>query len=209
MKGPIELTRPCWAVILIKARRRCKARLSIALNPAQRASLADVMLRRVIDCCRAATCIDQILVVSPERRDLGDDICQLQDADEGMAVAAEQGRRFALMQGARQVLVLSADLPELTSAALEQFVHADQQLDCLIAADHTGSGTNALCLRGAVDFRYAYGSGSCERHATYAAEDGLRGRVMVLPELAVDLDWPDQLAAARALSHISADGVWQ
>jgi 2-phospho-L-lactate guanylyltransferase len=208
LKGPVELTRPCWAVILIKARRRCKARLSASLSPSQRAMLADAMLRRVIDCCRAVSCIDQVLVVSPEQRELGHDVQQLQDAGTGMAAAAEQGRRYALLNGARQVVVLSADLPELTSAALEQFVRTDQQLDCIIAADQAGSGTNALCLRGDAGFRYAYGPGSCERHAAHAAEDGLRGRVLLLPELAIDLDWPEQLAGAGSLPYLREVGAW-
>jgi len=55
-------------------------------------------------------------------------------------------------------------------------------------------GTNALALSTGVDFRFAYGPSSFERHRTEAMRLGMEINVHECAELGVDIDRPQDLA---------------
>jgi 2-phospho-L-lactate guanylyltransferase (CobY/MobA/RfbA family) len=64
----------------------------------------------------------------------------------------------------------------------------------IAAADHTGGGTNALCLRKPGLIAYAFGQDSLAQHRALAGQGGHRFKVVRRPGLSADLDEPADLA---------------
>ena len=60
--------------------------------------------------------------------------------------------------------------------------------------DRYDDGTNVLRLPAACDFRFAYGPGSFRRHRAEATRLALPVRVLRIPALAYDVDWPADVA---------------
>ncbi len=63
-----------------------------------------------------------------------------------------------------------------------------------VVPDRHGSGTNALLLDPPGAIEPAFGPGSRERHLELAEAAGVRGVLVELPSLALDLDTADDLA---------------
>jgi 2-phospho-L-lactate guanylyltransferase len=98
------------------------------------------------------------------------------------------------------VMVLPADLPLLTVADLETL------LACLngdpvvaLAPDRHEIGTNAMLISPPGAIGYAFGPASFERHSRMALEAGARLEVVRRPTLALDLDFPADLAVLQEM----------
>ncbi len=63
---------------------------------------------------------------------------------------------------------------------------------------HRDDGTNVLSLPADTAFRFSYGPGSFRRHAAEGRRLGLGVRVVRDPDLAFDVDVPEDLAALGA-----------
>jgi 2-phospho-L-lactate guanylyltransferase (CobY/MobA/RfbA family) len=72
-----------------------------------------------------------------------------------------------------------------------------------VAPDRRGTGTNAL-IASAEEVEFRFGEGSCARHLMLAAERGWTAAVVSHPQLALDLDTPEDLAAWRADAIVRA-----
>src|SRR5262249_49759308 len=83
----------------------------------------------------------------------------------------------------------------LTADALGAMFQAAADAYMVIAPDRHGSGTNALLLRASAAFDFQFGEGSCEKHLAAASGRGWRIEVCRRPELAFDLDTPEDLVA--------------
>jgi len=108
------------------------------------------------------------------------------------------GCRYAVDVGASAALVLPADLLLLTPAAIARFLREAGDAAVALAPDRAGRGTNALLLRPPGVLAPAFGRGSCERHRALAMKCDLSVVSIDLPELALDLDTPDDLVVAWA-----------
>ena len=62
-----------------------------------------------------------------------------------------------------------------------------------LVPDRHGDGTNVLRLPATSGFRFSYGPGSFQRHRAECARLGLAVRVLCVPSLAHDVDWPADL----------------
>lgn len=109
--------------------------------------------------------------------------------------ALENARDVVRERGANSILVMSADLPHATRAAVAHLRGAVPEGDAAIVADKHGTGTNALLLPAALPLSFAFGPGSLARHVE--AVDALGVRVLVWrdPALALDIDLPGEYAA--------------
>ena len=96
-------------------------------------------------------------------------------------------------------LILPADLPRLSPADLDAAIARFRPNGYVLAPSYDG-GTSLLMGRG--PFPFSYGPGSFHRHLRAAGEGA---RVVVRTGLALDLDTPRDLAAARSLALA---GVW-
>src|ERR1039457_500519 len=133
-------------LIAVKDRLRCKGRLSHALPASARLELVRSMLTAVVLAAGGAQTVRQIVVVSPERDCVPAEIPVLADTGECLNGALMQAHRVLREFGCREVLILPADLPQVTAADIDGMVRAGRGGGFAIAPDAAGGGTNALGL---------------------------------------------------------------
>jgi 2-phospho-L-lactate guanylyltransferase len=203
----LDQRRGACALIAIKARARCKTRLSESLAPSARLQLVRSMLAAVLSAAAGAQTLRQVIVVSPERDAVPAQIPVLADSGESLNGALTQAHRVLREFGCREVVILPADLPHITAAEIDGLVHAGRSGGFAIAPDAAGVGTNALCLVTAHPFRFQFGSGSQRLHLQEAERTGLNAQVVRLPGLAFDVDSPadlNQLDRPQWLARLQA-----
>ena len=175
-------------LVPVKAFADAKARLSGALSPADRESLARFTAARVVAAAAPAAayvvCDDD--AVAQWATDHGAGV--LWHPGVGLDNAISHGVADLAAAGACHVVIAHGDLPR--AAALASLASPD----CItLVPDHAGSGTNVLTLPQPTAFEFSYGVGSFHRHLATALATGRRVRVLRHPLLALDIDTPDDL----------------
>lgn len=150
----------CWALVPVKARSAGKRRLAQALPEAVRARLIQVMLEQVLATLRACPEIHSVAVMTPDRDRLPPDIAVLPDA--GAEMNASLTRALATLQarGARRVAIVFPDLPQLLPGDVAALVQAAPEGAVGLAPDHSGQGTNAVCVSLPTPFDFHFGPGA-------------------------------------------------
>ena len=177
-------------VIPIRAFALGKARLASAVDPRERAVLAQRWAERVV---RAATPLPVVVISSDAQvrawaRHLD---VELLDDPGTLDAAAATGRDQLRARGCTRAVIAHADLPHARTLA-----HVARDMSRPIVAlvpCHRDDGTPVLSVPTAVDFQFAYGVGSYRRHAAEARRLGLGVRVIRDRDLAFDVDLPDDL----------------
>jgi 2-phospho-L-lactate guanylyltransferase len=177
-------------VVPVRAFALGKARLAEALDDTTRAALARRWADTVLD---AAGNLPVVVVSSdPEvcdwARERGAEVV----ADPGsLDTAADAGRSALAARGLARVVVAHADLPRARSLAA---LVRDGSLPLLaIVPCHRDDGSPVLSVPTDAAFTFAYGAGSFRRHVAEARRAGLGVRVVRDPDLAFDVDVPDDL----------------
>jgi 2-phospho-L-lactate guanylyltransferase len=184
-------------IVLVKDFDTAKQRLSPVLDPPARRRLAIANAERAV---RAGAEVGPVLVVAGSEeaaalgRQLGADVL-LEAEPSGQNPAAAAGIAQALREGAEEVLVVSSDLPLVTSAALGLLPDAaDGKRPVVVAAAATGrGGTNALFLRPPDAVGLHFGDRSLAKFQADAAERHVTFVVIDDDQLALDLDEPGDL----------------
>jgi len=158
--------------IVVPYRGDAKRRLPASI----RAAAALAMLGDVVE---AALAVGRVVVVTDDPAAVPPDAAWLPDPGDGLAGAVAAG----LGEAEGHALVLNADLPAATPAAIEQLARAGLAL--VEAADGT---TNALSLPDPGTFAALYGPGSAARFRAHAAF-----ATAAIPELETDVDTLDDL----------------
>jgi 2-phospho-L-lactate guanylyltransferase len=192
------------AVIPIRAFALGKARLAAALDGAERAALGRRWAAQVV---HAAAPMPVVVVSSdPDVRAWARDLAlDVLDDPGTLDAAAAAGRDHLRAMGCGRVVVAHADLPrahDLVRLARD----AARPVVALVPC-HRDDGTPVLSVPTAVDFRFAYGPGSFRQHATEARRLGLGLRVVRDPDLAFDVDVPDDLLALGASLPASVESA--
>jgi len=171
------------AVVPMKSMDLAKGRLSGVLDAAGRRSLAQQMLEHVLATLREAG-LANVQVASADNG--------TGDLNADVAAAA----RRAEQQGARELLLVMADLPYLTAADIAALIEAGRTSDIVIAEAKDG-GTNALLLRPPTVLQFAFATArpSAAFHADHARNAGIEPAIVRRPGLARDIDTPDDLRA--------------
>lgn len=192
-------------LVPVKALGLAKSRLSHVLDPAARESLVLAMLQDTVTAALSAGDVTVTVVTADERvaaaaLDCGADVLpdpvrpdSPDPLNSALLAAARRAREHA--PGA-ELVALQADLPSLRP---EDFVLAREtarRTGTAVVVDHTASGTTALlhCVSGTLP-PLSFGPGSAGRHidaGAYPVPDSL-------PGLRLDVDTPDDLAAALRL----------
>jgi 2-phospho-L-lactate guanylyltransferase len=179
-------------VLPIRAFALGKARLAAALDPGDRAVLG----RRWADTVADAAGALPVVVVSSDPEVVAWATARgLQVvADPGsLDGAAADGSAALHAFGCVRAVVAHADLPRARSlAALAR--DATRPIVALVPC-HRDDGTTVLSVPLPLDFEFAYGPGSFRRHVAQARARGLGVRVVRDPDLAFDVDVPDDLLA--------------
>lgn len=187
----------CWVVIPVRASPDAKSRLADALDAPARAALVEAMLGRVIDAAKSARNVSRVFLLGPDVAPKGIGVL----ADPGGGLNAAAASAFAEAKADR-VIFIHADLPLVTAQDIELLAAAPES-EIAIAPDRHGTGTNALSLPlpKARAFAFAFGPHSFARHNAEAERIGLKIEEVRSPGLARDVDEPDDLADAAALTE--------
>jgi len=189
----LDQPRGACALIAIKERVRCKTRLSESLPPSARIQLVRSMLAAVLSAAAGAQTVRQVIVVSPQRDSVPAEIPVLADTGECLNSALTQAHQVLRKFGCREVVILPADLPDITASEIDSLVRAGRSGGFAIAPDAAGEGTNALCLVSPHPFRFQFGAHSRRLHLEEAVRAGLSPQVVRLPGLEFDVDSPTDL----------------
>lgn len=209
-----------WVLIPVKPLAQAKTRLAGVLAPAERRALVLAMLDDLLSALDGVPGVAGIALVSadPALAELGAarGLRVLAEPEPGLNAALRGALATLAAERVDRVLILPADIPLADGAALR----------CLLAVDSTGpaaalvgaaadGGTNALLLAPPGLLEPAFGPGSCARFQRAARELGVAPVLFDLPQIALDIDRPEDLralveagpGAARTrayLSHIGA-----
>lgn len=177
-----------------------KTRLAGELSVEARASIMQWMLGGVITAALSADVLDDVGVISPDvhvlayARSVDERVTPIlqQPDDPGLNRAAAVGRDWAVQRGASRLLVIFADLPQLTALDVQAIVAHPAEV--VVATDRHGLGTNAMLtpiVGAGNDFEFQYGGGSARRHADEAGRLGLSFGLVQRPGTEFDLDTPE------------------
>lgn len=192
-------------VIPVRGLHGGKSRLASRLDPDQRATLIASMASQTIDAVARSGVAESIIVVSRDPdlllRLQGDtnqaELVPQHAQSIGLNAAIDLGRREALDRNAERLLVLSADLPLITSRAITDVVTGGERAGVMLGTDGAGLGTNALALRGTSlisRFTFQFGPDSRRLHRREAERLGADVVERDDSEIALDLDTPDDWA---------------
>jgi len=202
-----------WAVVPIRGLATAKTRLGPDLDPAARRGLVEAMLRRTLQATRDARSIHGTVVVTkdPEVAGLAHHhrAIGLVEHAPGLNAAILAARSLAVARGATAVLVLPADLPAISAAAIDAVVAAAAAQPApvgivALVSDRHGRGTNALLTSPPAIVDPAFGEDSRAVHRAAAAAAGAAWLELGGP-LALDVDTPADLAVAVATVGRLAD----
>ena len=211
-----------WAVLPVKAWSEAKRRLSPVLSAGEREELARSMLDDVLAAIAGVPGFTGTLAVTADgvaATYLEEAGCEVlseprRGLNRALGTAAEELDR----RGATTMLVLPIDLPLVTAADLEELRarHLEDRssqggesapgLAVTVAPDRFRSGTNALVCSppGCIPFRF--GDGSFRAHLREAERAGAAHSSIVLANLGLDVDHPDDLAELLRLDRAGRAG---
>ena len=211
-----------WAVLPVKAWSEAKRRLSPILSGDERQALARAMLDDVLGAIAGASRVTGTLAVTADRvaaSYLEGAGCEVlaeprRGLNRALGTAADELQR----RDASTMLVLPIDLPLVVAGDLDQLcVHHLKQragptggsaarATVTVAPDRFRSGTNALVCSppGCIPFRF--GDGSFHAHLRESERTGAVHSSVVLANLGLDVDHPDDLAELLRLDHASRTG---
>jgi 2-phospho-L-lactate guanylyltransferase len=195
---PLELG-PRAVLIPVKAFAQAKNRLHLALDARQRADLARAMAHRVVSAAHplpvAIVCDDT--EVADWAREEG--ALVVWEPGRGLNGAVEAGVAHLRTSGVVQVTVAHGDLPRATDLA-----EVGGAPGITLVPDRYGNGTNVIALPASAGFQFSYGPGSFARHLQEAERLSQPVRVLDRPDLAWDIDEPEDVVPVDALGHLPA-----
>jgi 2-phospho-L-lactate guanylyltransferase len=182
------------ALIPVKSFRQAKRRLGHTLADDERMRLVRSMAEHVVAACAplpvAVVCDDE--EVARWASGLGATV--MWEPGRGLNRAVRAGVRRLADDGVQWVTVAHGDLP--WAQGVGELAAFD---GVVLVPDRRNDGTNVLRLPAACGFRFAYGAGSFRAHRAEATRLGLPVRVLRIPHLAYDVDWPADVAELGVL----------
>jgi 2-phospho-L-lactate/phosphoenolpyruvate guanylyltransferase len=176
------------AIVPVNAPVGAKRRLESVLSSGEREELVAVMLADVLEACRRAHMVRDILLVTPDAGLAPPDVDVLPDPGRGHAVAIALGLAQAPESGA---LVVMGDCPLVTADGLDRLAHAAKPVAIAPAQD---GGTNALALCPADAVEPAFGlPNGAELVLERARRAGLAAALVEDGRIALDVDTPDDV----------------
>ncbi len=179
---------PEVVLIPVKAFAQAKRRLGGILDDGERVRLVRAMAGHVVAACAplpvAVVCDDEDVATWAE----GLGAVVVWTPGQGLNGAVRTGVTRLAEAGTVWVTVAHGDLPRARGlGTLEHFAGVT------LVPDRRDDGTNVLRVPAADDFQFAYGPGSFRAHRAEALRLGLPVRVLRVPDLAYDVDWPSDV----------------
>lgn len=190
---------PRGAVLIpVKAFELAKVRLSSALEPDQRAELAEQMATHVVQAQQGvpvAVCCDNDGVAAWAER-VGARVIWCPGTDLNGAVQQAFGELGA--DGFSSVAIAHGDLP--LAASLHELLDWS---GVTLVPDRHRSGTNVLVVPTSVDFHFQYGTNSLALHVAEAVRHRRGMRIVHDERLGWDVDHPGDLEVPGAAALIA------
>jgi 2-phospho-L-lactate guanylyltransferase len=184
-----------WALVPLKRLAASKQRLAPVLEPAPRMELMLSMAADVLAALIQIEAVERVLVVSEDPAaeqlalDAGVEWFHLSPGG-GLNSDLECAAVFAQQHGARQVLIVHADLPFLKPEPLRHFIAGRCGKTTRLAECKAGSGTNLLLTPLPLTFPLVFGSDSLAR---FQRQLGGMAKVVRNSALSMDIDNPEDL----------------
>jgi 2-phospho-L-lactate guanylyltransferase len=178
----------------VKSLSRAKSRLAPVLSALERAALTLAMLEDVLDATLAVPSWETwvispdeaVLEIAARRRAM-----PITENKPTLAAAVRQIEEEAKEREADSLAILLGDTPLVSAPALQEALRTLGSV--VLARSSHGGGTNLLLRRPPKAIAARFGPSSFERHLHGAETRGLPAAVLESPELAFDLDLPDDI----------------
>ncbi|MFZ0319701.1 MAG: 2-phospho-L-lactate guanylyltransferase [Candidatus Sulfotelmatobacter sp.] len=191
-------------LIPVKNLSAAKQRLATVLDQPSRTELAQTMLLDVVTALAAWPQRPPCTLVTGDP--FGMDLARRYDfeiipdpANPGETGAIEMATRLCVERGVESTLVIPADIPLVQASELEEMITQAPLEGTVLAPAADGCGTNAAFRRPANLFPLRFGNDSFKPHLAAAQGTGKPCIVLRLPNLAVDVDNPEDLQ--QLLAH--------
>ncbi|MFN0108970.1 MAG: 2-phospho-L-lactate guanylyltransferase [Blastocatellia bacterium] len=189
-----------YILIPVKDLTRAKQRLAALMNQPERTRLAWAMLENTFAAAARVRSIDRVAVVTLYQpaielaQKFGMEVI-LETEQISESASVDFGSREAAKLGAEAVLRLPIDLPLITAEDIETVLAADQsEPSVVIVPSRDGTGTNAILRRPPTLFPSHFGTGSLAKHIREAEQASASCTLLDLPNIALDIDEPEDLA---------------
>jgi 2-phospho-L-lactate guanylyltransferase len=185
-------------VIPVKDPAAAKSRLAPILSGEARRELATVLFRETLRFFRG-TFAGLPLVVVTDGAAFADEAARagatvLRDGGSGLTAAVELATAWSVEHNFRAQLVIPSDIGALDHDEVARLIeHPRPAPSVVLCPSADEGGTNALLTAPPDAVPIWYGAGSFERFRREAAARGIRAEVLRLPNLALDLDTPEDV----------------
>lgn len=189
-----------YLLIPVKDLTHAKQRLAALMTQQERTRLAWAMLENTLAIAAQVRTVDRVTIVTlyPPAIELAQKfgmevILETEQISESASV--DFGSRQAATLGAEAVLRLPIDLPLITSEDIETVLAADKpESSVVMVPSRDGTGTNAILRRPPTLFPSHFGTGSLAKHIREAEQANASCTLLDLPNIALDIDEPEDLA---------------
>ncbi len=185
-------------LVPVKNLANAKQRLASILSPEERLALAQAMCEDVLQQLARWRGRPAVAVVTgdPFAQDLaarfGFEVIA-DAANPGETGAIEMATAECRRRGAKNALVVPADIPLLESSELQKIADSAPPRGAVLVPDAAGRGTNAALRAPADLFPLCFGNDSFLPHLAAAKATGKPCAVLELPGIALDVDRPEDL----------------
>lgn len=197
-----------WVVVPLKNLNNVKTRLSPVLSPSERAELLLCMGKDVLTAATAVPEIKGTVVVSCDERvmemaEACGAIVLEEPGNAGHSAAVAFGAHWLKTRGERSFVQVPADIPLVLPAHFSQLIRSHEKMDgdrkVSIVPSHDYGGSNCVICTPPDALPLEFGSDSFRRHLEAAKKAGVAIEVREVPEIALDIDDPQDLARFAAL----------
>lgn len=198
------MNRP-WAIVPIKRFDRAKTRLSVLLDGAQRAALANAMVGDVLDVLVSVEALGGIAAVTndPEAerlaRSRGASIVP-DLAEAGTNEAVRQGLAWLSLRGVAGAIVVPGDVPFICSSEVQTVAERMKESGVALVPAQRDGGTNLLAFTLSTMLRPAFGPESFARHLAAARALGIEPAILRFEGAGHDIDVPADLVPRAVCS---------
>lgn len=183
-------------LVPVKGFTRAKQRLAVSLNPAERATLAEAMLRDVVLAATGCAAVDRVILLggADARRIAQEEGVRWldDDAEPDLNQALIKAAANLAERGVAHLIVLPGDLPGVQSRDIAGLLACHEQ-GLTIRPARSDGGTNALVISPPDAIAFRFGPDSARQHLETALAAGLRAQKVDVEGFARDIDNPEDL----------------
>lgn len=202
----LEIKTPCLVVVPMKDPSDSKTRLSTALNPIQRRSLARLLFARTLEVLKHAQrmmgspTFSIAVVTGSDEASKTAQVAGVQVIPEGneksLSGATNTAAHWAEAHGFKSICIFPADLAAPDAKDIVKFVKRGVETARAMVCPSTDMGTNAILVSPPAAISFRYGKGSARYHQKALESAGLAPVIMELDSLKFDVDTSECLEIA-------------